>query len=58
MRFFSTSLHLLKSAKVRVTINIYLSQNALFCDVLKGNENWIKLLNPNNLFFSSMNSEI
>ena len=48
---FATSSHLLKSAKIRVTINRFLSQNALFYDVIKGNEILIKILNPNNLVF-------
>ena len=51
MRFFSTSSHLLKSLKVRVTINRFLAQNALFYDVIKGIETLIKILNPNNLVF-------
>ena len=46
---FSTSSHLLKTAKIRVTINRFLSQNALFCNVIKGNEILMEVLNPNNL---------
>ena len=46
---FSTSSHILKSANVRVTINRFLSKNAPFCDVIRGNEILIKVLNPDNL---------